>query len=273
VVALVATLLGGSAVEAKIMGSTHCYRGTCHRVLTIPEVQASIGARTIVRSSYYDDCRVDRHNTCGLTSSGEIFKPHLPDNAASPIYPDGTKLLVWHPQTKVAAIVRVNSAGPYHSNRTLDVSRATADRLGFRRSGVATLHVQILSAPTAAEARYKKHRDYAAVPGPIGTFATLDLAAADSDHRLATPAATTQVAILSDPKPAAATAAAQLKTASAAAVTSRQALERHSAWASAVAAFSKPGQVGPMSTRADLIHPVRYSPAPALLTQAARRRS
>ena len=168
-----------SEASAKIPGAKHCYKSICHRVMTLSETERSVGTRTTARTSFYDDCSVDRFNTCALTSSGEVFKPHRPDNAASPIYPDGTKLLLWNPNTKAAAVVRVNSAGPYHSNRTLDVSRATAEKLGFKRTGVATLHVQVLSAPTPAESKYKKRREYAPVPGPIGVFGTFETAAAD----------------------------------------------------------------------------------------------
>jgi rare lipoprotein A (peptidoglycan hydrolase) len=177
--AAIAIFSGSTSAEAKILGGTHCYFGICHRVKTIAETQKLVGVKTTVKASFYDDCKVDRFNPCTLTSSGEVFKPDRPDNAASPIYPDGTKLLVWNPKTKSAAIVRVNSAGPYHSNRTLDVSRATAERLGFKKSGVASLQVQVIEAPTAAEARYKKHRTYAAVPGPIGKFQSFELATAD----------------------------------------------------------------------------------------------
>lgn len=185
-VVMLFALAGGAAdtAEAKIPGKTHCYKSICHRVKTLAEMQGLVGTQTIVYSSYYDDCRVDRHNTCALTSSGEVFKPHNPDNAASPIYPDGTTLLVWNPKTRAAAVVRVNSAGPYHSNRTLDVSRATAEKLGFKRSGVAQLHVQVLTAPTEAESRYKKHRTYAAVPGPIGMFESFQTAMADTARLL-----------------------------------------------------------------------------------------
>lgn len=173
---LVALSAMAGDAEAKLPGKTHCYFGICHRVKTLPETERLVGVKTTVTASFYDDCKVDRFNPCTLTSSGEVFKPHRPDNAASPIYPDGTRLLLWNPKSRQAAIVRVNSAGPYHGKRTLDVSRATAERLGFKKSGVAQLHVQVLSAPTPAETRYKKHRTYAAVPGPIGTFASFELA-------------------------------------------------------------------------------------------------
>lgn len=176
---LLSLFVSANVAEAKIPGKTHCYFGVCHRVKTLAEMEKLVGSKTTVYASFYDDCKVDRFNPCTLTSSGEVFKPNRPDNAASPIYPDGTKLLVWNPKTRAAAIVRVNSAGPYHGKRTLDVSRATAEKLGFKRAGVAQLHVQILSAPTLAESRYKKHRTYAAVPGPIGKYDSFELASAE----------------------------------------------------------------------------------------------
>lgn len=172
--------------DAKIPGKTHCYFGICHRVKTLPEMQKLVGSRVVVNASFYDDCRVDRFNPCSLTSSGEVFKPHRPDNAASPIYPDGTKLLLWNPRTNAAAVVRVNSAGPYHGKRTLDVSRATAEKLGFKRAGVAQLHVQVLYAPTPAESRYKRHRTYDPVPGPIGKYSTFELASLDTQRLMPT---------------------------------------------------------------------------------------
>lgn len=180
-VALVSTGFAGLAslsfptsAEAKTPGSTYCYYGTCHRVKTISETSNLVGSRELVQASFYDDCKNDTLNPCGLTSSGEVFRPGAPDNAASPIYPDGTTLLVWSPQSKTAAVLRVNNAGPYWGGRTLDVSRAAAEALGFKPVGVAQLKVHVLDAPTAAEATYRRHRRYNAVPGPMGQYNSMD---------------------------------------------------------------------------------------------------
>lgn len=161
---------------AKTPGSTYCFYGKCHRVKTLSEMRALEGASVTLHSSHYDSCHRDRYNPCGLTSSGEPFFADRPDNAASPIYPDGTKLLVWSPLSKEAAVVRINNAGPYWGNRKLDVSRSLARKLGFERRGVAKLQIRILSAPTRSEARYKRNRRYAKVKGPIGKFESLDQA-------------------------------------------------------------------------------------------------
>ena len=159
---------------AKTPGSTYCYFGVCHRVKTIEETRALIGREQSIVASHYDDCRRDRHNPCGLTSSGERFRPDHPDNTASPIYPDGTTLLVWNPETQRALVVRVNNAGPYHKNRKLDLSRAAAKKLGFEGKGVAKVHVQVVKAPEPAEAKYSKHRSYARVPGDIGEYSSVE---------------------------------------------------------------------------------------------------
>ncbi len=166
--------LGVSQVEAKTPGKTYCYNRVCHRVKTLSETKALVGSEETLHTSFYDDCRKDRLNPCGLTSSGEVFRANTPDNAASPIYPNGTVLLIWSPATKKSAVVRVNNAGPYWRNRKLDVSKATAQKLGFAGRGVAHLKVRVIGAPTRAEATYQKRRRYDPVPGYIGEFASLD---------------------------------------------------------------------------------------------------
>lgn len=172
--ALLATGLGGGAAEAKTPGKTYCFYGKCHRVKTIAETEALVGAEETVRASHYDSCKRDRYNPCGLTSSGAVFDSEAPDNAASPIYPDGTTLLVWSPATRASLVLRVNNAGPYWGDRKLDVSRKAAEVLGFAGQGVATLMVRVVDAPSLEEATYKRNRTYDPVPGYIGEYASLD---------------------------------------------------------------------------------------------------
>jgi rare lipoprotein A len=165
-----------TTAEAKTPGSTYCYYGVCHRVKTIAETQALVGVDESIMASHYDDCSRDRYNPCGLTSSGERFHPDRPDNTASPIYPDGTTLLVWSPDTERALIVRVNNAGPYWGDRTLDLSRAAAEKLGFDGRGVAKVRVRVVKAPEPEEATYVANRTYPPVPGDIGEYPTLQQA-------------------------------------------------------------------------------------------------
>jgi rare lipoprotein A len=162
--------------EAKTPGSTYCYYGVCHRVKTIDETKALVGVEETITASHYDDCKHDRYNPCGLTSSGERFYADRPDNTASPIYPDGTMLLVWSPDTGRALVVRVNNAGPYWGDRTLDLSRAAADRLGYEGAGIGKLQVRVIKAPEPEEAVYVENRTYLPVPGDIGRYSSLDAA-------------------------------------------------------------------------------------------------
>ena len=171
-VAIPATMT--SPAEAKTPGKTYCFVGKCHRVKTIEETQALVGKEESITASHYDDCSKDRFNPCGLTSSGERFHPDRPDNTASPIYPDGTTLLVWSPENKRALVVRVNNAGPYWGNRTLDLSRAAAEKLGFEGEGVAKLKVRVIKAPEEAETKYVENRNYEPVAGDIGQYASLE---------------------------------------------------------------------------------------------------
>lgn len=162
--------------DAKTPGKTYCFNGICHRVNTLQEMDGLVGRDLTFKTSFYDDCKRDRFNPCGLTSSGEVFRPNDADNAASPVYPNGTVLLLRNPSNGEAAVVRVNNAGPYWGNRKLDVSKGTADKLGFKKRGVAKLEVRVIAAPSKQEAKYKKNRRYEAVPGPIGRFASLEKA-------------------------------------------------------------------------------------------------
>jgi hypothetical protein len=175
-VALAIPAWPGAPAEAKTPGTVHCYGGWCHRINSIDEMDSMVGRRGFVTASFYDDCKRDRFNPCGLTSSGAVFRPDLPDNAASPIFPDGTVLLTYNPETKLAAVLRVTSTGPYRGDRTLDVSRATAEHLGFAPRGVASLEVVVLKSPEEHEARYVKLRTYEPVPGFIGRFDSFEAA-------------------------------------------------------------------------------------------------
>lgn len=139
--------LPDGAALAKTPGKTYCINGVCHRVKTIAEMETLVGHEEVVVASYYDDCKVDKHNPCTALSSGEEFRPDLPDNAASPVYPNGTILILSNPKTEKQVLVRVNNSGPYRKGRMLDVSRAAAEQLGFLKKGVARLKVTVISGP------------------------------------------------------------------------------------------------------------------------------
>lgn len=167
------TAITSSQAHAKTPGARYCFSHACHRVMTLSETRAAVGKTTVVTTSFYDDCRRDRYNPCGLTSSGEAYRPGESNSAASPIYPDGTVVLVRNPRNGETAIIRINNAGPYWGNRTLDLSRAAGMKLGLAGVGVAKVELSVLRAPNAIEARYRKGRKYPPLPGHVGAFASL----------------------------------------------------------------------------------------------------
>lgn len=177
-VAVAGILAAPFSAQAKTPGKTYCFNGVCHTVKSLDETRNLVGRTTSVVASYYDDPKRDRFNPSNLTSSGEYFRAWAPDNAASPNLPNGTKVVVWHPVTKKAVMVRINNAGPYYGNRTLDLSRGAAEKIGLTGSGVKRLQMAVVAAPTREEASYKKGRTYAPVRGYIGQFASLDSAVA-----------------------------------------------------------------------------------------------
>ena len=181
---------------AKTPGQTYCFHGICHRVLTVMETSRIVGRTETVVTSFYDDPKVDVGNPSLQTSSGERFDPRSDRSVASPIYPNGTRLLLWNPKTSAAAEVRVTNSGPYHGSRRLDVSPRIAERLGFKPLGVSQLLVTVLAAPSLEDAQYVKGRSYAPVGGYLGVFENQERA------RLATLLSRTENATASVAKPA-----------------------------------------------------------------------
>ena len=158
------------SVLSKTPGEVHCYQLTCHRVLTVEETKSLVSSTRILVASYYDDPRVDPSNTGELTSSGEKFDADNSGRVASAIYPDGTELLLWNPLNGRTAHVRVNDFGPFHSNRTLDLTRALAKRLDVTHQGVSVLLATVVAPPRPEEPIYRSLRTYPKAKGYLGIY-------------------------------------------------------------------------------------------------------
>jgi rare lipoprotein A (peptidoglycan hydrolase)/cytoskeletal protein CcmA (bactofilin family) len=158
------------SVLSKTPGMVHCYHLNCHRVLTIEETKSLVSSTRILVASYYDDPRVDPSNTGELTSSGEKFDADNSGRVASAIYPDGTELLLWNPLNGRTAHVRVNDFGPFHSNRTLDLTRALAKRLDVTHQGVTVLLATVVAPPRPEEPLYRSLRTYPKAKGYLGIY-------------------------------------------------------------------------------------------------------
>jgi cytoskeletal protein CcmA (bactofilin family) len=138
--------------------------------LTIEETKSLVSSTRILVASYYDDPRVDPSNTGELTSSGEKFDADNSGRVASAIYPDGTELLLWNPLNGRTAHVRVNDFGPFHSNRTLDLTRALAKRLDVTHQGVTVLLATVVAPPRPEEPQYRSLRTYPKAKGYLGIY-------------------------------------------------------------------------------------------------------
>ena len=90
--------------------------------------------RTGIASWYGDDF----HGR--LTSNGEVFDMHKV-TAAHPTLPLPSRVRVTNLENGRSIVLRVNDRGPFVHDRIIDLSRAAADRLGFRRQGTAKVRI------------------------------------------------------------------------------------------------------------------------------------
>ena len=75
------------------------------------------------------------------TASGELFDPNAM-TAAHRTLPLGTKVRVINVENGRTVTVRINDRGPTDESRITDLSRAAADALGFRASGIARVKLE-----------------------------------------------------------------------------------------------------------------------------------
>jgi len=80
-------------------------------------------------------------------ADGVRMNPHS-DNAASKTLPLGTTALVTNLQTGQSAVVSIQDRGPYVTGRIVDLSPATARKIGITRDeGIAGVKVAPISVP------------------------------------------------------------------------------------------------------------------------------
>lgn len=91
------------------------------------------------KASYYDAYFNGRK-----TANGEIFS-HKLLTAAHPSWPFNTKVRVTNLSNSKSIIVRINDRGPFVKGRQIDVSEQGARVLGFIKSGVVDVKMEIIS--------------------------------------------------------------------------------------------------------------------------------
>lgn len=78
------------------------------------------------------------------TASGEKLQNNS-NTAAHKTLPFGTKVKVTNLNNGKSEIVRITNRGPYIKGRIIDVTIGVADKLGFRKNGVAKVKIEIVS--------------------------------------------------------------------------------------------------------------------------------
>ncbi|MFZ9521278.1 MAG: septal ring lytic transglycosylase RlpA family protein [Silvanigrellaceae bacterium] len=77
------------------------------------------------------------------TASGEVYDESLL-TAAHPTLPFGTIVLVRRIATGRYALVRITDRGPFIANRTIDLSRAAAAKIGLLAAGVGRVELFVI---------------------------------------------------------------------------------------------------------------------------------
>jgi rare lipoprotein A (peptidoglycan hydrolase) len=179
------TLISMPSAVAKSFGELSCYKRLCWKVPSQELLSTRVGMHFVAEASWYDIPERDSYNRPGLTSSGEKFDPSALDRVSSPNLPNGTTVLLWSSESKIAAYAIVNNTGPFKGNRVFDLPIGLARAIGFVEQGLTELHVVIVEPPSMEEARYKKNRTYEFEGGILGNFETLH----DAVDALSTPIA------------------------------------------------------------------------------------
>lgn len=103
-------------------------------------------------ASWYGDLFHGRY-----TANGEIYDMDAL-TAAHPTLPLPVYAKVTNLRNGRSLVVRVNDRGPYRHNRVIDLSRKSANILGFLKDGTAPVRVQYLGrAPLNGDDRYERH--------------------------------------------------------------------------------------------------------------------
>ncbi|HJV41596.1 septal ring lytic transglycosylase RlpA family protein [Caulobacter sp.] len=101
------------------------------------------------------------------TANGEIFDMDIP-SAAHKTLPLPSLVEVTNLDNGRRMIVRVNDRGPFVGDRVIDLSKAAADELGYRRQGVARVRVKYVG--PAPKSVFEAPRQYAQAPPASRSF-------------------------------------------------------------------------------------------------------
>lgn len=77
------------------------------------------------------------------TASGEVYD-QMALTAAHPTLPFGTMVRVTNLATGRSVVVRINDRGPFSRERTIDLSRGAARKLGMENAGISWVKIEAL---------------------------------------------------------------------------------------------------------------------------------
>jgi rare lipoprotein A len=79
-----------------------------------------------------------------ITANGETYNMNSM-TAAHPTLPFGTRVQVCSKRTARCAVVRINDRGPFVHGRSIDLSKAAAQRIGLLSEGVGEVTLKRLN--------------------------------------------------------------------------------------------------------------------------------
>lgn len=97
-----------------------------------------LGSEQKGKASFYAKKFHGRTTSCGEKFSNTGY------TAAHQSFPFHTMVEVTNLANNKSIIVRINDRGPYHHNRLLDLTKTGAAKLGFLRTGVATVKLRVI---------------------------------------------------------------------------------------------------------------------------------
>ena len=112
-----------------------------------------------------------------LTASGEVYDPGEL-TAAHQTLPFDTRVRVTNLNSGLAVVVRINDRGPFRAGRIIDLSRASAERIGLVATGVGPVRLEVLVADGTrteiGQAMWLSGYDVISTEHPVGTLMVLD---------------------------------------------------------------------------------------------------
>ena len=143
----------GAALPALAKAGPRSEDAVAHDAKAAPDRLDRSGRKRIGTASVYA-----RRFAGRKMADGTRMDPHV-DNAASKTLPLGTEAKVTNLETGKSTTVTIQDRGPYVKGRIVDLSPATADKIGITpKRGVAKVEVEPIAVPPPGEGERRQAR-------------------------------------------------------------------------------------------------------------------